>query len=66
MLNQLKRVAQSRHATQLEGRYKATAQNAPCRNFLPDNSFIEVDGAWICDLGNDIPADAEWLRVTAT
>jgi FkbH-like protein len=65
MLNQLKRVAQSRHVTQLEGRYKATAQNAPCRNFLPDNSFIEVDGAWICDLGHDIPADAEWLRVTA-
>ena len=65
VLNQLKRLAQKRGVSRMEGKYKPTAQNMPCRDFLRDNAFTEEVGVWACNLREPPPMDAEWLAIIA-
>jgi hypothetical protein len=63
VLTILKQIARERGVTFLEGQYKATAENMPCRDFRKDNGFVVEDGLWVCDLCGELPSDAEWLTV---
>jgi FkbH-like protein len=63
VLNYLKTVAADKGVRRIVGRYVSTPQNAPCRNFLPDNGFREEREQWVFNVGTPSPADAEWLQV---
>jgi FkbH-like protein len=59
----LKTVAAEKGARRIVGHYVPTPQNAPCKDFLPDNGFRKENGRWTFDVGAPLPADAEWLQV---
>jgi len=63
MLNYLKTVAAAKGVRRIVGRYVSTPQNAPCRDFLPNNGFRDERERWVFDVGTSSPADAEWLQV---
>ena len=63
VLNYLKTVATDKGVRRIVGRYVPTPQNAPCKDFLPDNGFHEEGERWVFDVGTPSPADAEWLQV---
>ena len=63
VLNYLKTVAADKGVRRIVGRYVPTPQNAPCKDFLPDNGFYEDRERWVFDVGTSLPVDAEWLQV---
>jgi len=59
VMNHIKRLA---HGRSITGWYNETTQNAPCKNFYPDNGFRFSDNAWVF---RGAPAsDPAWLTVT--
>jgi FkbH-like protein len=63
VLNRVKKLVQERGVWRLEGRFKPTAQNMPCRDFFKDNAFTDEGSVWTCNLREPTPADAEWLTI---
>jgi FkbH-like protein len=63
VMSYLKTLAKKAGATTMKAKYIATAVNAPCKDFLKDNGFIE-NGEFSCfDLSQDIQPDAAWITV---
>jgi FkbH-like protein len=63
VLNRIKALVLGRGVWRLEGSYKPTAQNMPCRDFFRDNAFTDEGDVWSCNLREPGPADPEWLTV---
>ncbi|MHB8622291.1 MAG: HAD-IIIC family phosphatase [Sulfuricaulis sp.] len=63
MLNYLKIAAAEKGVRRIVGRYIPTPQNAPCKDFLRDNGFLEQGECWVFDVGTSSPANAAWLQV---
>lgn len=65
VMNRLKHIARERGLKRIVGRYVATPQNAPCKDFLAENGFVSVADGWIFDLAAGPPiADPAWLKIT--
>lgn len=64
VMAQLKQIATQRAATRLVGRYLATPQNAPCKDFLTESDFVENDGTWSTASSNVGKQAPEWLQVS--
>jgi len=64
MMNHLKHLAQLRGAQRIVGRYVPTPQNAPCKDFLADNGFVEEGGAWALVPGSAVMPNPDWLAIT--
>jgi FkbH-like protein len=63
MMNHLKQLAGSRGVKRIVGRYVPTSQNAPCKDFLGDNGFVQEGDQWVTD-GTAPMANAAWLDIT--
>jgi FkbH-like protein len=65
VMNRLKQIASQRGLSRIIGRYQATPQNAPCKDFLADNGFVHKDDFWSFDVaaGPVIP-DPVWVKIT--
>ncbi|MDP3608534.1 MAG: HAD-IIIC family phosphatase [Methylophilus sp.] len=63
MMNHIMRVVKARQATTLVGRYVATPQNMPCKDFFKNANFVETGGQWVFDLAKPLQADASWIHV---
>lgn len=63
VLNHLKAEAARAGLQRIVGRYVPTHQNAPCKDFLANNGFIEIDGLWVHDVGTAPSSDPAWLEV---
>jgi FkbH-like protein len=66
VLNYLKSIAADEGIDRLVGRYIETPQNAPCRDFLPDNGFHAEGDRWVFQIGETSPTDPAWLQVVWT
>lgn len=64
VLGYLKQLAFERGARRVVGRYVQTAQNAPCRDFLANNGFVEREGKWTATLTGEVYTPPSWLKVT--
>jgi FkbH-like protein len=63
VMNHLKYLAKKAGAESIRAKYVATAVNAPCKDFLKYNGFIEKNGYSYFDLSKDITVDAPWIKV---
>lgn len=63
MMNHIMRVVKERHAATLVGRYVATPQNMPCKDFFKNANFVESGDQWLFDLTKPLQADASWIHV---
>lgn len=64
VMNHLKQIARQRGLARIIGRYQATPQNAPCKDFLADNGFANKDEFWSFDVaaGPELP-DPVWVKI---
>lgn len=65
VMNHIKRLAARRGANRILGKYIATAQNAPCKDFFAECGFKESNGVWVYFLNENIEPDATWLTVVS-
>jgi len=63
VLRHLKRLATKGGAKKVRAKYKATAVNMPCKDFLKDNGFIEEGEYSYYDLSHQIQPDAPWINL---
>jgi FkbH-like protein len=64
VMNHLKAIARERGARRILGRYKATPQNAPSKDFLPASGFLRLDeDVWSMDIDAESPPTPSWLTV---
>lgn len=63
VMNYLKQVAEARGKKRIIGRYTATPQNMPCKDFLPENGFKQNGDVWEFTVGDASPQNSEWLKV---
>jgi FkbH-like protein len=65
VMNRLKQIARQKGLARIIGRYQATPQNAPCKDFLADNGFVNKDELWSFDVaaGPELP-DPVWVKIT--
>ncbi|CAG0963778.1 hypothetical protein MTYP_00874 [Methylophilaceae bacterium] len=64
VMNHIKRLAAENGANRIVGNYIASAQNAPCKNFLAECGFQQEGDNWVYDLNIHPEQDAAWLSVT--
>ena len=64
VMNQLKTIARERGLECIVGRYVATPQNPPCRDFLADSGFVHEAGSWSLALRDAELRSPPWLTVT--
>jgi predicted enzyme involved in methoxymalonyl-ACP biosynthesis len=63
VMNYLKQIARERGMQRIVGRYQATPQNAPCKDFLADNGFVLRDGVWSIEVDAAPLASPPWLAI---
>jgi FkbH-like protein len=63
VMNYIKQFARNKGALKMKANYVATAQNAPCKNFLPDCEFEQNAHDYTFDLTKPIQPNASWLLV---
>ena len=63
VMNYIKRHALQMETSSIHAKYLATAQNSPCKNFLPECGFIKKDELYVFDLNEPIISDASWLKI---
>lgn len=63
MMNHLKAEAARAGIHRIIGRYLPTPPNAPCKDFLANNGFSEIDGLWFYQVGTFPYENAKWLKV---
>ena len=63
MMNHLKQLARQRGVQRIVGRYVPTPHNAPCKDFLIDNGFVEERGTWTLIPNNAATTNPVWLSV---
>jgi FkbH-like protein len=63
VMNHIKLLAAKAGAKTIRAKYVATAVNAPCKDFLKDNGFIENGDYSYFDLTKQSQADAPWITV---
>ena len=65
VMNHLREIARRRGVQRLVGRYKATPQNMPSKDFLASSGFIQQDEeAWSMDVAAESRPTPAWLTVT--
>jgi FkbH-like protein len=65
VLNHLKVIARQRGMRRIVGRFQATSQNAPCKDFLATNDFVQQGEVWSFELSAESKPIPAWLVVTA-
>lgn len=63
VMSYLKTLAAKAGAKTIKAKYVATAVNAPCKDFLKDNGFVDDGEFSYFDLSQEIQADAPWIDV---
>jgi len=63
VMNYLKALASKAGAKTIKAKYIATAVNAPCKDFLKENGFVDDGEFSYFDLSKEIQADAPWISV---
>lgn len=63
VMSYLKTLAAKAGAKTMKAKYVATAVNAPCKDFLKENGFVDDGEFSYFDLNNEIQADAPWISV---
>jgi FkbH-like protein len=63
VMNHIKFLAAKAGAKTIRAKYVATAVNAPCKDFLKDNGFIENGDYSYFDLTKPSQPDAPWITV---
>lgn len=63
VMNFIKRQALTMGVKRIYANYIETAQNLPCRNFLPECGFVKLETLYCYDLGIPIVSDASWITV---
>jgi FkbH-like protein len=63
VMNHLKHLAAKAGAKKIRAKYTATAVNAPCKDFLKDNGFIDDGDYSYFDLSKESRPDAPWITV---
>ena len=63
MLNYLKSVATDKGLRRVIGRYVATPQNGPCKDFLLENGFHAEESRWVFATNAPQLPHAKWLHV---
>jgi FkbH-like protein len=63
VMNHLKQLAKNAGVKKIRAKYTETPVNGPCKSFLSDNGFIEIDDYSYFDLSNTIQPDAPWITV---
>jgi FkbH-like protein len=65
VMTHLIEIARQRGVHRVVGRYKATPQNAPCKDFFLASGFIHQDDeVWSLDTSAQLPPTPAWLTVT--
>jgi FkbH-like protein len=65
VMNHLREIARRRGVQRIVGRYKATPQNTPSKDFLASSGFIQQDDEhWSMDIATQPPPTPAWLTVT--
>jgi FkbH-like protein len=65
VLNHLEGLARQRGVRRIVGRYHATPQNAPCKDFFATNGFVQQGEAWSFELSAESRPIPAWLAVTS-
>ena len=63
VMNHLKQLAVKIGAKTIKAKYKATAVNAPCKDFLKENGFIDDGEYSVFNLNEKSQPDAPWITV---
>jgi len=63
VMNHLKEIARQRGVQRIVGRYQATPQNAPCKDFLAINGFRLTEDVWSIDADAAPPSNPVWLTI---
>jgi FkbH-like protein len=63
VMNHLKYLAKKAGAETIRAKFVATAVNAPCKDFLKDNGFLEKNDYSYFDLSINVPPNAPWISV---
>jgi FkbH-like protein len=65
VMNHLREIARRRGVQRIIGRYKATPQNTPSKDFLASSGFVQQDDeVWRMDIVTESPPTPGWLTVT--
>jgi FkbH-like protein len=65
VMNHLREIGRQRGVQRIVGRYIATPQNTPSKDFLASSGFIQLDDdVWSLDIGAESPPTPAWLTVT--
>jgi FkbH-like protein len=65
VMNELKAFAARRGLARIVGRYVASAQNAPCKDFLAQSGFQFGGKEWSFAVDSSEPVAPAWLRVSS-
>lgn len=63
VMNHLRRIATERGVKRIVGRYVKTPHNAPCKDFLAENGFVENGADWLLMTDGVEVADPHWLEI---
>jgi FkbH-like protein len=65
VMNHLRQIARQRGILRIIGRYKATPQNTPSKDFFASSGFVQLDDeVWSSDTAAESPRVPAWLMIT--